>query len=228
MTAVQPGPRHTTVRELMSSPVLTVAEDATYRSMVDLLSRHRIGALPVLSAAGHVAGIVTEADLLGRHAHPSRRQPWMPTPYTEWSHNGDSARARDIMTSPVTVIEPGAPAAAAARLMERAGVKHLPVVDAGGGLVGMLSRKDVLRMFHRSDDEIRSDVVAAMRPAWLDVDPARVSVDVADGVVTLRGTLDSEAVVEVVGRLVVGVEGVVDVRNRLDCSRGGAPAAQAG
>ena len=70
-------------------------------------------------------------------------------------------------------------------------VNRLPVVDADGVLVGLVSRGDLVRAFARPDDEIRHEIEEDVlrRAMWLD--PDAVDVTVTDGVVTLdrRGRL---------------------------------------
>ena len=74
---------------------------------------------------------------------------------------------------------------------------------------------DLLTVFLRPDAEIRSDVVRDVLAEMLMVSPERVAVDVADGVVTLTGELDTHVDAEVAVAMVHRVEGVVDVVDRL-------------
>ncbi len=98
--------------------------------------------------------------------------------------------------------------------MRERGVNWLPVL-AAGRLVGVLGRSDLLTVFLRSDAEIRAEVIEDVLAATLMVGPGRVRVDVADGVVTLTGHLntqmDAAAAVDMTRR----VEGVVDVVDEL-------------
>jgi acetoin utilization protein AcuB len=52
------------VEDIMTSPVITIADDADIREAAKLMVVHRIGALPVVTARGTLAGIITETDLL--------------------------------------------------------------------------------------------------------------------------------------------------------------------
>jgi CBS domain-containing protein len=101
----------------------------------------------------------------------------------------------------------------AARLMYDRKVKRLPVVDAGGLLVGIVSRSDVLAVFDRPDAEIRQEIMSQMVPGRSE--PSWYSVIVKDGVVTLEGAPETASI----GRDLVGrarhVQGVVAVRDRL-------------
>ncbi|MGW4113013.1 CBS domain-containing protein [Actinosynnema sp. NPDC004786] len=85
----------------------------------------------------------------------------------------------DVMTIPVATIGPDEPASAAARELAARNVRRLFVVDTGGRLVGVLARRDLLRVFLRTDEELRREVAdrVVRRALWLD--PAAVTVEVA-------------------------------------------------
>ena len=62
------------------------------------------------------------------------------------------------MSRDVTSVRADAPIAMAAREMHSRGFKRLPVVDTHGRLVGIVSRSDLLKVFLRSDDELRAEI----------------------------------------------------------------------
>jgi CBS domain-containing protein len=99
--------------------------------------------------------------------------------------------------------------------MHRAEVKRLPVVDADGHLVGIVSRADLLRIFLRQDAEIareiREDVIR--RTLWIDPDTIRVVV--REGVVRMQGQVERRSLLPIVERLVSSIEGVVALDDRL-------------
>nr|WP_107469577.1 CBS domain-containing protein [Streptomyces mangrovisoli] len=205
------------VSDVMTPAVATVGRDAPFKEIVRALQEHAVSALPVLDDAGRVAGIVSEADLLPkeefRDADPDRRTQLRRL--TDLAKAG-SVTAGELMTSPALTVPPDATLARAARAMARARVKRLPVVDESGGLVGIVSRGDLLKVFLRPDDDIaeqvRREVVAYLLPA-----PASaVRVEVREGVVHLSGRVRDTSLVTVATRLVRAVEGVVDVRFTLD------------
>lgn len=119
------------------------------------------------------------------------------------------------MSSPAVTARPEWTLVEAARLMDRRGVKHLPVTDRDGRLVGILSRRDLLRPFLRPDDVLRKEIVEDIldRTLWLPPDAVHVSVD--DGVVTLTGTVDLKSLIPVIERLCRAVDGVVAVHHTL-------------
>jgi CBS domain-containing protein len=207
--------RQWTVEDVMTHDVVSVAPDASYREVVDALVESGVSAAPVVDAGGHVVGVVSEADLLHkveavgddrhRRIFGGRRSDAKAT----------AATAADLMTAPAVVIEPGASVAAAARRLEAEHIKRLPVVDVHRRLVGIVSRRDLLRIHTRPDDEIRAEVVdnVMLRTLW--VDPLTVEVDVMDGIVSLTGRLESRSLAGLVVDLVADVAGVVEVVDRL-------------
>jgi CBS-domain-containing membrane protein len=115
------------------------------------------------------------------------------------------------MTAPAVVIEPGASVAAAARRLEQERIKRMPVVDPKRRLVGIVSRRDLLRIHTRPDGEIRAEIIdnVLLRTLW--IDPLRVEVDVMDGVVSLTGRVESRSLAGIVVAMVTEVAGVVEV-----------------
>jgi len=141
-------PRDLVVQEVMRRDVAAVPPTASVREVVEVLLAHRRRSLPVVEH-GRVIGIVTNGDLVQRGGLGLRldllRGLGSPEVRAELDRLAAEKTARDVMTpSPVT-IEPGLPLRKAAALMTRRRLKRLPVVDGMGGLVGWLSRVDVLR-----------------------------------------------------------------------------------
>lgn len=206
------------VGDVMTPTVVTVGEETPYKEIVERLAEHAISAVPVVTAEGRVVGIVSEADLLHKmefaglepHVHLLERK------------RRRSARAKaaadtagELMTSPAIVIGVWESVTTAAKLMDAEHVKRLPVVDEHGHLAGILSRRDLLRVYLRNDrailDEVTNEVL--LRSLW--IEPGTVSVEVERGVVTLAGTVDRRSTVPLVVHMVGSVAGVVDVVNHL-------------
>ena len=125
--------------------------------------------------------------------------------------------AGGLMTSPAITIGPDATMPAAARLMEARHVRRLPVVDGQGKIVGIVSRRDLLRVFLRPDADIAADV----RNMLGEILPGEADVAVRNGIVTLTGTRDPAAAVNgglmpLAIRLMWNIDGVVDVVNKID------------
>jgi len=208
-----------TVKDVMTTRVIFVRKGASFREMAATLREHRISAFPVLDDDRKVIGVVSEADLLTKQALDSGED-GMPGMITGLLRYREQAKARgitagDLMTSPPVTVRPEDTVEHAARLMYMRRVKRLPVVNAAGRLVGIISRADVLSVFDRPDSEIRAEITNdVMREEFL-IDPKRLTVTVKDGVVTLEGTPGNTVVGHEILRRVRHVQGVVAVRDRL-------------
>jgi CBS domain-containing protein len=207
----------TTVKDVMTTHVVAVRLNATYKDMATRLREFRVSAFPVLDDDDRVIGVVSEADLLAKEAldYAAPRHPGGVLHGRERS-KAAAVTAADLMSTPPVTIGPHETVPHAARLMYSRRVKRLPVVDEEGRLIGIVSRADVLSVFSRPDADIRRDVIDNVIVATVLTDPARFTVDVKDGVVTVSG----EPETAVVGRDMIGeirhVEGVVAVRDRLE------------
>ncbi|MDX8052375.1 CBS domain-containing protein [Lentzea sp. BCCO 10_0798] len=210
--------REPTVASLMTREVITADVECPFKDLVQLLEDNNISAVPVLDG-GCPAGVVSEADLLpkeefrggtadapGVFAGRATKHRW---------EQASGVTARDVMTSPVKTISQDLAASAAARELAAAGVRRLFVVDSDGTLVGVLSRRDLLKLFVRGDEELRTTIRDEIFGRMLWVDPDLLYVAVTDGVVTVRGKLERQSEVEIAEHLVRALPGVVDVHNQL-------------
>ncbi len=207
-----------TVRDVMTTSVISVSHDAPLKDVANLLVEHGISGLPVVDADKRVVGVVSEADFLlkesGADAMPHRRLERLlgETKATRtYRAKLEATTAAEAMTSPAITVGPSHSISEAARTMTRHAVNRLVVLD-DGRLVGIVTRADLVRAYVRSDQElaetIRQDVVR--RILWLD--PAGFVVNVEDGVATIVGGVESRSTAEMVGRAVAMVPGIVDVR----------------
>jgi CBS domain-containing protein len=204
------------VGDVMTRDVVCVTPETGYQAIADLLVRRSVSAVPVVDPDRRVLGVVSEADLLAKLEYADRvpRHPLAVRRLrAEWSRAaGDTAR--DLMSSPPVTIRADATVSRAARLLDAARVKRLPVLDPDGRLVGVVSRRDLVRLYARTDDEIRAsvagDVIDALRIA-----PGAVEVGVRAGVVTLHGHLDRHATAAVLVSFTQATPGVVDVVDEL-------------
>lgn len=206
------------VRDVMTPEVHSVDEQASFKEIAATMADHRVSALSVLDEEGRVAGIVSEADLLlkeefpegpaGGHLFQGRRQ-------RVERAKAAGATAAELMTAPAVTVGPDATVTEAARLLHRHGIKRVPVVDPAGPLLGIVSRADLLKVFLRSDDEIAQEVRQEVLLRALGVNPDTVTVQVHDGIVTLTGQLERRSLIPIAVSLVHGLDGVVDVVDRL-------------
>ena len=233
--AGQPHPRGWSrgVSDVMTTSVVTVDRITPYKEIARLLAEHRISGLPVLRMGREVAGVVTEADLLDaqekvqRRLHDAARRTWWPR-----RQRHPALTAGELMTTPAITIGPHATIPAAARLMNTHHVRRLPVVDEKGRLAGIVSRRDLLSVFLRPDEDIAADVRRVLDEVLL-AEPGEADVTVRDGIVTLTGTLDPKTgphgdLIPVVIKLMWDVDGVVDVIDRLGAEQSPDTVAQAG
>jgi CBS domain-containing protein len=218
------GPK--VVSEVMTSGVVAAHEQAGFKSIVASLVRNRISAVPVIDDDRKVIGVVSESDLLARvvpesdhtsaldHLRHGRRQ------RLEKLHGETASR---LMTGPAVTTTPDCPIADAARLAVKARVRRLPVVDARGVLVGIVTRADLLRVFLKADDEIRAQILDDIVVGQMSLDPSEVEVFVNEGIVTLRGQLADRQVVQELLESVHAVPAVVAVKSKLTCPVDEAP-----
>jgi CBS domain-containing protein len=205
-----------TVKAVMTTTVVAVKQGASYKEMAALLRKYRVSAFPVLDDDQRVIGVVSEADLLAKAAlNADRGGAITAMVHHKELKNADGVTAGDLMTSNVVTVKPDHTIEQAARLMYHLQVKRLPVVDAGGYLVGIVSRADLLTVFDRPDQEIRAEIVDDVILHEFLVDPALFMVTVADGVVTVTGAPETADLGDRIVDKIRHVQGVVAVHDKL-------------
>ena len=117
------------VKDIMSSPVVTLNEAATSNKVATIMDENNLGCVIVTNQTGKPVGIITERDLvirvLAKNLVP------------------DTVKSKEIMTSPLVTIEPEATISEAARRMSRLEIRRLGVVYKGN-IVGLISSRDIL------------------------------------------------------------------------------------
>lgn len=176
------------VRDAMTVPVLAVAPETSAEDVAHVLTEHEIGAVPVVDAARRVLGVIAESDIVARA-------------------DAGTSTAERIMTTPVIAVEAGAPLAEARRALAAHGIGRLPVVDRRYRLIGIISRRDVLRALLPADAAIRSAVVGAATAADVEL----VAVTVSHGNVWLRGRVGDLAVVPVLEETLRRIAGITRI-----------------
>jgi CBS domain-containing protein len=207
-----------TVKDVMSTHVIAARKGASFKEMAAKLREHRVSAFPVVDNDGKVVGVVSEADLLTKEVLDGGNAdlPGMISGILQHKEQERAAglTAGDLMTRPAVTVEPDDTVEHAARLMYVRRVKRLPVTDVAGHLVGIISRADVLGVYSRPDEEIQKEICDEVIPNGFLADPARFTVTVRDGIVTLEGKPETVPL----GRDIVSrarhVQGVVAVRDR--------------
>lgn len=210
------------VDDVMTRLVVKLDPHTTIHDAAQRLATHGISGAPVV-VDGKIVGVVSEADLvraslppapidrglsildmlsiIGRgHAMPHRHGP-----------------VSEIMSTSVIQVPVGTSIWRAAEIMDRGGIKRLPVVDDEGHLIGIVSRSDLVRALARTDEEIAIDVARAIE----ELGPENfedLHIEVEDGVATLSGTADRHSTHDIALRIAARTPGVIEVVDRLDHS----------
>lgn len=199
------------VRDVMTREVVAVGPESSTKQAGAVMAERGFAALPVVDGSRRVIGIVAEADVLRDRVpadprlHMRRDRDALP--------QTTSVLVKDVMTAAVRSIAASADVADLARLLVGERLRSLPVVE-DGVLVGIVSRRDVLRVLVRPDDDIRADLSRLVEGytgelgCW--------DVDVVEGAATIRRTRGAtEGSVETeehaLQRLAATVPGVVAV-----------------
>jgi len=133
------------------SRLITIRAEDTLETAAMLLTSNNIGAVPVRDAGGAMVGVMSERDLVRGYAE-----------------NGAAVMSftvQDLMTAEVTSVQPGESVKAAMEKMSKRHIRHLPVVDENGALLGMISQRDVmesrLQQTEMETDELRAYAIAS-------------------------------------------------------------------
>jgi CBS-domain-containing membrane protein len=189
------------LKSVMTEDVVHVLPDTPFKVCVDMIRVHRVGALPVLDSFGRFLGILSESDLLRKEEA-----------LIGLDQSRAAARtAAEAMTRAVTTSTQDATVAEAARLMHAASVRHLPILDGEGRLIGIVSRSDLLKVFLRSDESLRREIDEDLLPQTLGIQRGTIDVEVRDGVVRVSGEVESPSQARLIIALIEHVEGVVGV-----------------
>ncbi len=147
------------IKDIMTTEVITVSEDDTVEKCANLLSKHDFSGLPVVDEGGYIKGIITEGDLI-KHNSTVEVPAFFeilggiiyldsPNKFFENVKKSMGHFAKMVMTKDVISVRPDQEIEDAATLLVREEVKRLPVLDAEGKLVGIVSRKDIMNhLFH--------------------------------------------------------------------------------
>jgi CBS-domain-containing membrane protein len=191
------------VREVMTRPALTVRSSTPIKAALALLDQHSITALPVVNGHGRIRGVVSEADLIRDAVPPDVRvhvSYGVPEMHVLPPHD-----VGEVMTRHPVTVHPESDLAEAIDLLTSIGIKSLPVVDDHDVVVGVISRRDVVRILARPDNLIQAETDDLFRRLGLEW-----TVHVENGVAKVSGPgVDrGNSVASVVAAAVPGVVGV--------------------
>jgi len=141
------------VADIMTREVISVRPDMRVGQIARVFREHQLSGLPVITDEGELVGVITELDMVKRHARPQMPAflpllgaylPLGTREYKESLRRITGVVAEDIMTTPVNTISPDASLEDAATVMVSNRSNPLPVVDDNGRVVGIISRTDIL------------------------------------------------------------------------------------
>ena len=217
-------------RDVMVSPVITAGINSTVREVAKTLRDKRISAVPVVDGKGKIVGIVSESDLMHRaEAGTERRRSWWLEAFAgDWTMASDYAKSHatkvvDIMTREVVTASPETPLYDVAALLEKHGVKRVPIVNKAGDLVGIVSRANLIQAvatarpkleLHLPDAAIRQKLMDHLnQQSWSHA--YNLNATVANGIVDLWGVIDSEEARRAIRIAAENIPGVSAVNDHL-------------
>jgi CBS-domain-containing membrane protein len=217
-------------QDVMTRDVVTVGPDTTVGEIAAILVRHRISAVPVVSADRQLIGIVTQTDLAHRSetGTEKRRKWWLavfadPDVMAREYVKSHGVRAQDIMSRHVVSVQENADLAEVADMLDSHRIRQVPVV-AKGRIAGMISRADIVRKLAESKAAAagaQPDNGALQKAIWHRIkaqpwlETAFVNLAVNDGVVELWGAVESDERHRALRVLVEGVPGVRKVEDNV-------------
>jgi CBS domain-containing protein len=192
----------------MTTDVVTVAPDTNVRDIAKLMIERRISGLPVVDAAGHLMGILTDGDLYRRTELDTdkQRSSWLELFCLDSTMardyvTGHAKTASDLMSTQVFAVTPQTTVRQIADLFERGRIRRVPVVE-NGVVVGIVSRANLVqalasaptedRQAQLNDRHVRDLVIAEYKRLPWGM-PSKSNVIVTDGTVHLWGLVPSRA-----------------------------------
>jgi CBS domain-containing protein len=220
--------------DIMTRDVVTAGPDAQIHEIAAMMVRHRISCIPIL-LDGVLVGIISESDLVRRpetgtgRAHSLLTDLFVSsaTRASEYVRT-HSRRAGDVMSRAVVVVPDDMEVGLVAETLESRKLKRVPVLDAAGRVVGIISRANLVQVLaeHGSpsasadDNAIRTALLAELRDEGWAGNPDPANVIVEDGVVHLWGRVSSKAVRRAMVVAAENTAGAKAVEDHLDESVG--------
>lgn len=220
--------------DVMTSNVISVRADASVGEIAEILLTNRISGVPVVDDAGDLIGIVSEGDLIHRvEVGTERRRSWwleLLSSKQILAHEFIKAHARkaaDLMTRHVITVRPGTPLSDLASLLDKHGIKRVPVTE-NGKLVGIVSRANLVQALFKprqdtvaekavTDSALRDKILAQLKfePWW----PGDVNIIVRDGAVELWGIVELQVENDAIRVAIEEISGVRSISNHISTSQ---------
>lgn len=151
-----------TVADAMSRDPIVMRPETPLNEAIQILAERRISGLPVVDDAGQLVGIISETDLMWQETGVTPPAYIMfldsviflknPAQYERDLHKALGQTVGEVMSQDPVTISPDKPLKDAAQLMHEKEVRRLPVIDAQGQVIGILTRGDIVRAMAASQD----------------------------------------------------------------------------
>ncbi|HEY9885115.1 MAG TPA: CBS domain-containing protein [Thermosynechococcaceae cyanobacterium] len=151
-----------TVADVMTRDPLTVTPETPLTEVIRMISERKISGLPVVDDTGKLVGVISETDLMWRETGV-KQPPYImlldsviylenPGQYERDLHKALGQTVKEVMSQKPITITPEKSLREAAQLMHDHKIHRLPVLDAEGQVVGILTRGDVIRVMAAEQD----------------------------------------------------------------------------
>ena len=217
-------------RDVMVSHVITVGPDLNVKAVANTLVANGISAVPVVAIDGSIVGIISEGDLMRRASGAERKRSWWLETFTSAEQlmadfaKAHGRKAKDVMTRQVISVDPDTSLQEIADLLEKRGIKRVPVLK-DGRLVGIVSRSNLVQALAtlglasvdiaEADEALRKVVVLNLRKLPWTAAMTMVDVIVDRGVVNLWGVVRNEEEKNAIRVAAEGTPGVQAVNDHL-------------
>lgn len=144
-----------TVADVMTRDPITATPEMPLSEVIKILAEKRISGLPVVDQSGKLVGVISETDLMWQESGVTPPAYIMlldsviylenPARYERDLHKALGQTVGEVMNREPVTIAPDQSLREAARLMHESSIQRLPVLDAAGHVVGILTRGDIVR-----------------------------------------------------------------------------------
>ena len=215
-------------RDVMTTKVITVEPNTPVKEIARVLLNSRISGVPVLDADGRIVGIVSEGDLMRQASDGGKESgSLLAALFRRNTREADRVMlgermAQDVMTETVATVDEETPLADIAEMLEKRGIKRVPVVRTGA-LVGIVSRANLLHGLAaysfapsgvEDDRRVRSAILETLSTE-VGIDERFINVTVSRGIVHLWGAVESEAKQDAAREVAEKTPGVGTVHDHL-------------
>lgn len=151
-----------TVTDAMSRDPVVVRPETPLNEAIQILAERHFSGLPVVDDAGQLVGIISETDLMWQETGVTPPAYIMfldsviylknPTTYERDLHKALGQTVGEVMSHDPVSIDPDKSLKDAAQMMHDRSVHRLPVLDAEGHVIGILTRGDIIRAMAASQE----------------------------------------------------------------------------